>query len=64
MLRWKSRADLSNKVIKVLFAENRKERLHGSFSKTQKLVVPESGWKSGFIAFLLPDGRDFGVDRC
>jgi hypothetical protein len=44
----------------------RRERkgLIGSCSGTQKLVPPSwSGWKLGFIAFLLPEGRDFGMDE-
>jgi hypothetical protein len=52
------------KVRKVLFAEKRKESPHRVTWRDRKLWTPESGWKSDFIAFLLPEGRDFCMERC
>jgi hypothetical protein len=47
------------------YFQRRERKGHmGSCSGTGNRWSPESGWKSGFIAFLLPEGGDFGMDGC
>jgi hypothetical protein len=65
MLRWKSKVDLSSKGQRsFVYREEKGKVTWGTCSRTWKPVVSGSDWKSGFIAFLLPEGRDFGMNRC
>jgi hypothetical protein len=65
MLRWKSKADLSSKGQRSFICrEEKRKATWGHAPGPGNQWSSGSGWKLGFIAFLLPEGRDFGMDGC